>query len=199
MFACGTALRKCRRRPITLWAAALTHKIKRSHCYFSPAVVIGLQCGSIRDCTVPISPSTLRLGGQQWRRREKRRKRQRRRRRSAGRRSRQAVTDLRHLECRRSRHTGPASVEVDRRFATTGRLRWRRGAPAGCGLRNSSSLSATARGDSFNLTLAGAPAVLLLSHLAEALGVLAVSSRNYHRRRGSRRRFFIRACAVWSC
>src|SRR6516162_5294020 len=97
MFACGTALRKCRRRPITLWAAALTPKIKRSHWYFSPAVVIGLQCGSIRDCTVPISPSTLRLGGQQWRRREKRRKRQRRRRRSAGRRSRQAVTDLRHL------------------------------------------------------------------------------------------------------
>ena len=35
-----------------------THKIKRSHCYFFPAVVIGLQCGSIRDCTVPISPST---------------------------------------------------------------------------------------------------------------------------------------------
>jgi hypothetical protein len=29
------------------------------------------------------------------------------------------------------------------------------------------------------------------SHLAEALGVLAVSSRNLHRRRGLRRRFFI--------
>ena len=41
-----------------LWAAALTHKIKWSHCYFFPAVVIGLECGSIRDCTAPISPST---------------------------------------------------------------------------------------------------------------------------------------------
>ncbi len=31
--------------------AALTHKIKQSHCYFSPAVVIGCQCWSIRDRT----------------------------------------------------------------------------------------------------------------------------------------------------
>ena len=38
--------------------AALTHKIKLSHCYFFPAVVIGCQCTSIRDCTVPMSPST---------------------------------------------------------------------------------------------------------------------------------------------
>ena len=38
--------------------AALTHKIKRSHCYFFPAVVIGWQCKSIRDCTAPMSPST---------------------------------------------------------------------------------------------------------------------------------------------
>jgi len=30
------------RRRIMLWAAALTHKIKRSHYYFFPAVVIGL-------------------------------------------------------------------------------------------------------------------------------------------------------------
>jgi hypothetical protein len=30
------------RRRIMLWAAALTHKIKWSHCYFFPAVVIGL-------------------------------------------------------------------------------------------------------------------------------------------------------------
>ena len=33
--------------------AALTHKIKRSHCYFFPAVVIGCECTSIRDCTAP--------------------------------------------------------------------------------------------------------------------------------------------------
>jgi hypothetical protein len=38
--------------------AGLTHKIKRSHCYFFPAVVIGWQCMSIRDCTAPMSPST---------------------------------------------------------------------------------------------------------------------------------------------
>ena len=38
--------------------AALTHKIKWSHCYFFPAVVIGWQCMSIRDCTAPMSPST---------------------------------------------------------------------------------------------------------------------------------------------
>jgi len=38
--------------------AALTHKIKQSHCYFFPAVVIGMQCWSIRDRTVPMSPST---------------------------------------------------------------------------------------------------------------------------------------------
>ncbi len=38
--------------------AALTHNIKRSHCYFFPAVVIGWQCSSIRDCTAPMSPST---------------------------------------------------------------------------------------------------------------------------------------------
>jgi len=31
--------------------AALTHKIKQSHCYFFPAVVIGCQCWSIRDRT----------------------------------------------------------------------------------------------------------------------------------------------------
>ena len=30
------------RRRITLWAAAFTHKIKWSHCYFFPRVVIGL-------------------------------------------------------------------------------------------------------------------------------------------------------------
>jgi hypothetical protein len=33
--------------------AALTHKIKQSHCYFFPAVVIGMQCWSIRDRTAP--------------------------------------------------------------------------------------------------------------------------------------------------
>ena len=37
---------------------ALTHNIKRKHCYFFPAVVIGWQCPSIRDGTAPISPST---------------------------------------------------------------------------------------------------------------------------------------------
>jgi hypothetical protein len=37
---------------------ALTHKIKWSHCYFFPAVVIGEQCWSIRDLTAPMSPST---------------------------------------------------------------------------------------------------------------------------------------------
>jgi hypothetical protein len=98
-----------RHRSILLRVAALTHKIKRSHCYFSPAVVIRLQCGSIRDCTAPRSPSTLRLGGQQWRRREKRRKRQRRPR-SVGRRSSQSRNRSSARMCRRSRHTGrPAS------------------------------------------------------------------------------------------
>jgi hypothetical protein len=38
--------------------AAVTHKIKWSHCYFFPAVVIGWQCCSIRDGTAPMSPST---------------------------------------------------------------------------------------------------------------------------------------------
>jgi hypothetical protein len=33
---------ECSRRRIMLWAAALTHKIKWSHYYFFPAVVIGL-------------------------------------------------------------------------------------------------------------------------------------------------------------
>ena len=37
--------------------ARLTHKIKWSHCYFFFAVVIGMECGSIRDCTAPISPT----------------------------------------------------------------------------------------------------------------------------------------------
>jgi hypothetical protein len=40
------------------WRGALTHKIKQSHCYFFPAVVIGWQCRSIRDRTAPMSPST---------------------------------------------------------------------------------------------------------------------------------------------
>ena len=109
MLARHAALRYADRRSILLRVAALTHKIKRSHCYFSPAVVIRLQCGSIRDCTAPRSPSTLRLGGQQWRRREKRRKRQRRPR-SVGRRSSQSRNRSSARMCRRSRHTGrPAS------------------------------------------------------------------------------------------
>jgi hypothetical protein len=37
--------------------------IKRSRCFSHCAVVIGVQCRSIRDCTVPKSPS-LWLGGQ---------------------------------------------------------------------------------------------------------------------------------------
>ena len=40
--------------------AALTHKIKWSHCYFFPAVVIGWQCTSIRDCTVCRHPLMAR-------------------------------------------------------------------------------------------------------------------------------------------
>ena len=128
------ALRCAGHRSILLRAAALTHKIKRSHCYFSPAVVIRLQCGSIRDCTAPRSPSTLRLGGQQWRRREKRRKRQRRPR-SVGRRSSQSRNGLRHRMCRGSRHTGPADVEaID---AATGRLRWATGGAGGMRVRAS--------------------------------------------------------------
>ena len=44
--------RRCRSRRMT---APLTHKIKWSDCYFFPSVVIGDQCGSIRDCTTPIA------------------------------------------------------------------------------------------------------------------------------------------------
>src|SRR5262249_21254857 len=54
----GCRILRRRREPAIRSAAALTHKIKRSHCYFSAAVVIGMQCESIRDRTVPISPST---------------------------------------------------------------------------------------------------------------------------------------------
>jgi hypothetical protein len=54
--------RALHRRPRCGWrrasGAAVTHKIKRTHCYFFPAVVIGWQCWSIRDRTVPMSPST---------------------------------------------------------------------------------------------------------------------------------------------
>lgn len=35
--------------PSSTSAAALTHKIKLSHCYFFSPVVIGWQCRSIRD------------------------------------------------------------------------------------------------------------------------------------------------------
>jgi len=35
-----------------------TYFLKRSRCFFCSAVVIGVQCTSIRDCTVPISPLT---------------------------------------------------------------------------------------------------------------------------------------------
>ncbi len=123
-------------RSILLRAAALTHKIKRSHCYFSPAVVIRLQCGSIRDCTAPRSPSTLRLGGQQWRRREKRRKRQRRPR-SGGRRSSQNRNRSSASQVSKIASHGPAGVEVDRLSATTGRLRWATGGAGGMRVRAS--------------------------------------------------------------
>jgi hypothetical protein len=115
-------------RLILLRAAALTHKIKRSHCYFSPAVVIRLQCGSIRDCTKPRSPSTLRLGGQQWRRREKRRKRQRRPR-SVGRRSSQSRNRSSASHVSKVASHGPADVEADHhlpRRAGSGGQRGRR-------------------------------------------------------------------------
>jgi hypothetical protein len=45
-------------RGAVLRSGAVTHKIKQSHCYFFPAVVIGCQCWSIRDRTAPMSPST---------------------------------------------------------------------------------------------------------------------------------------------
>ena len=35
---------------------AHTPSIKRSRCFFCRAGVIGMQCRSIRDCTVPTSP-----------------------------------------------------------------------------------------------------------------------------------------------
>ena len=117
-------------------AASLTHKIKWSPCYFSPAVVIRLQCGSIRDCTAPRSPSTLRLGGQQWRRREKRRKRQRRPR-SVGRRSSQSRNRSSASHVSEIASHGPAGVEVDRSSATTGRLRWATGGAGGMRVRAS--------------------------------------------------------------
>jgi hypothetical protein len=85
--------------------AALTHKIKWSHCYFFLAVVIRMQCRSIRDCTAPIR-HPLKLGGQQWRRREKRklRRRSRRRRRLARRSSRRySVFDIACVEDRVTR------------------------------------------------------------------------------------------------
>jgi hypothetical protein len=117
-------------------AASLTHKIKWSPCYFSPAVVIRLQCGSIRDCTAPRSPSTLRLGGQQWRRREKRRKRQRRPR-SVGRRSSQSRNRSSASHVSKIASHGPAGVEADRLSAATGRLRWATGGAGGMRVRAS--------------------------------------------------------------
>jgi hypothetical protein len=38
--------------------------VKRIRCFLRGAVVIGVQCTSIRDCTVPTSPSQSWLGGQ---------------------------------------------------------------------------------------------------------------------------------------
>src|SRR5436305_12731540 len=59
--------RGCERGPLD-WAMAATVSrhprfVKRSRCFSHCAVVIGVQCMSIRDCTVPKSPS-LWLGGQ---------------------------------------------------------------------------------------------------------------------------------------
>jgi hypothetical protein len=125
-----------RHQSILLRVTALTHKIKRSHCYFSPAVVIRLQCGSIRDCTAPRSPSTLRLGGQQWRRREKRRKRQRRPR-SVGRRSSHSRNRSSASHVLKIASHGPAGVAVDQSSATTGRLRWATGGAGGMRVRAS--------------------------------------------------------------
>jgi len=183
-----------RHRSILLRAAALTHKIKRSHCYFSPAVVIRLQCGSIRDCTAPRSPSTLRLGGQQWRRREKRRKRQRRPR-SVGRRSSQCRNRSSASHVSKIASHGPASVEADHHLPRRAGSGGQRGAPAGCGceLRNSGSLSAKAkRGETGYLKSAG----------LRASGSPPQPSRRsprcvgsilpkLYRRCGSRRRFFV--------
>jgi hypothetical protein len=104
-----------RARRVRSRAAALTHKIKWSHCYFFLAVVIRMQCGSIRDCTAPIR-HPLKLGGQQWRRREKRklRRRSRRRRRLARRSSRRYRSSASHV-LKIASH-GPASVEGEMIF-----------------------------------------------------------------------------------
>jgi hypothetical protein len=71
--------------------------------------------------------------------------------------------------------------------AETGRLRWRRGAPARCEneFRNSCSLSARAKRINGKFTPATVLVVPPFRRLAEALGVLAVSSRNLNWRRGS--------------
>jgi hypothetical protein len=102
--------------------------------------------------------------------------------------------------CRRSRHTGrPASRLIDhlpRRAGSGGQ----RGAPAGCGceLRNSGSLSAKAkRGEtgylkSAGLRVSGSPPQPSRRSPRCVGSILP----KLHRRRGSRRRFFVEACSV---
>jgi len=57
IFCCALA-EDCAAHAALSRSGAVTHKIKQSHCYFFPAVVIGCQCWSIRDRTAPMSPST---------------------------------------------------------------------------------------------------------------------------------------------
>lgn len=44
--------------------AAHTRFLKQSQCFFRCAVVIGMKCMSIRECTEAIPPSHTDLGGQ---------------------------------------------------------------------------------------------------------------------------------------
>ena len=177
--------------------AAPTHKIKRSHCYFFFAVVIRkvVRIDSRLHCTEYRHP--LKLGGQQWRRREKRKlSRRLRRRRPLGRRSSlRRLRSLISLESKIGSH-GPADVGRVVMIAlgwpapVNSRGRRRDGGASfvialnRCGgeeeRRETESRSGQKRS-----------AYLPFSHLADALGVLAVSSQNFHRRRGTcpRRRF----------
>jgi hypothetical protein len=162
-------------RALSRRKAAVTHIIRWSHYYFFPAVVIELQCLSIRDGTVCRHP--LRLGGQQWRRNVRRKQRQRRRsrRRPSGRRSslRRDRSSASHVSKIASH--GPADVEGGSSSA--------HGAPAqvidGGRRRDGESGSRSSgirrvvkkRSGQSGPWTGGTPADLMLKPLADALGL----------------------------
>ena len=168
-------------------------KCKWSHCYFFPAVVIRWQCGSIRDCTARYR-HPLKLGGQQWRSAE--RKQRRRRRRSVGRRSSRRRNRSSASHVSKIASHGPAAFEDGSTIFRDGPAQVNDGGrrrDGGASFAIAFTSTRRRRRETGNRTSRRRmqPADLRLSHLADALGVLAISSRNFHRRRGAnpRRRF----------